>query len=303
MDTRLLRTFVALARNRSFTATAAELHLAQSTVTVQIRSLERELGTRLFDRLPSGALLTGAGRQLLEEAQEVLDAEARLRDAAAAGNGDGTGGSVGGQVALGAGESLCAARLPGVIASLRRSHPGIDVHLHPVGSTAAMEGLRAGQLDLVLLLEPEVDFADLVARPIAHEPLVYVASPDHPLAGREAQWQELAGESFFVHEEGCSYSDQLVRTLLALPGAKPRLTRFGSIEAARSLVAAGLGLTLLPRATVERQLSAGLLAPVHGPRIPPVPVQLTRHRKRWISPATRVVAEELTRLLSPAPGK
>jgi DNA-binding transcriptional LysR family regulator len=294
MDTRLLRTFAALAKTGNFTTAAAELHLAQSTVTVQIRSLERELGTRLFDRLPTGALLTSTGRRLLEEAEAVLDAEARLRATAAAGNGDA---AVEGQVTVGAGESLCASRVPGVIASLRRSHPGIDVHLRPVGSAAAVEGLRAGLIDIALLLEPEVNLAELVARPIAREPLVYVASPDHPLAGRSAGWDELAAESFFVHEEGCSYSDHLVRTLLSLPGPQPRLTRFGSIEAARSCVAAGLGLTLLPRATVERQLRDGILAVVDGPQIPPVPVQLTRHRRRWSAPAARVVADELTRLI------
>ncbi|MDF3291428.1 LysR family transcriptional regulator [Streptomyces silvisoli] len=294
MDTRLLRTFTALAKTGSFTAAAAELHLAQSTVTVQIRSLERELGTRLFDRLPTGALLTSTGRRLLEEAEAMLDAEARLRAAATAGNG---GGTVEGQVTVGAGESLCSSRLPGVIASLRRTHPGIDVHLRAVGSAAAVEGLRQGRFDMVLLLEPEVNLADLAARPIAREPLVYLASPDHPLAGREAGWDELAGESFFVHEEGCSYSDHLVRTLLALPGARPRLTRFGSIEAARSCVAAGLGLTLLPRATVDRQLRDGVLAVVRGPEVPPVPVQLTRHRRRWVAPAARVVADEIARLV------
>lgn len=294
MDTRLLRTFAALARTGNFTTAAAELHLAQSTVTVQIRSLERELGTRLFDRLPTGALLTSTGRRLLEEAEAVLDAEARLRATAAAGNGDS---AVEGQVTVGAGESLCASRVPGVIASLRRSHPGIDVHLRPVGTAGAVEGLRAGLIDIALLLEPEVNLAELVARPIAREPLVYLAAPDHPLAGRSAGWDELAAESFFVHEEGCSYSDHLVRTLLSLPGSQPRLTRFGSIEAARSCVAAGLGLTLLPRATVERQLRDGILAVVDGPQIPPVPVQLTRHRRRWSAPAARVVADELTRLI------
>lgn len=294
MDTRLLRTFAALAKTGSFTAAAAELHVAQSTATVQIRSLERELGTRLFDRLPTGALLTSAGQRLLEEAETMLDAEVRLRAAASAGNGDG---AAEGQVTVGAGESLCASRLPGVIASLRRTHPGIDVHLHAVGTAAAIEGLRARRIDIALLLEPEVDLAELVARPIAREPLVYVASSDHPLAGRTVGWEELAKESFFVHEEGCSYSDHLVRTLLALPGSRPRLTRFGSIEAARSCVAAGLGLTLLPRANVERQLRDGILAVVDGPKIPAVPVQLTRHRRRWSAPAAQVVADELTRLI------
>lgn len=301
MDTKLLRTFVALARAGSFTAAARSLHLAQSTVTVQIRTLEKELGTPLFDRMPSGTVPTRAGLRLLEEAEEVLDAVARLRATASAAQGDAAGGTVAGQVAVGAGDSLCSSRLPAVIASLRRDHPQLDVHLGSVSTAAAVEGLRAGRLDLALLLEPEVGEHDLLARRIASEPLTYVAAPGHPLAGRRADWDALVGESFFVHEEGCSYSDRLVRALLGRPGARPRITRFGSIDAARSCVAAGLGLTLLPRVTVERELTEGELTVVDGPEVPPVPVQLVRHRRRWVSPAARVVAEELTHAFATGP--
>ncbi|REK89317.1 LysR family transcriptional regulator [Streptomyces inhibens] len=300
MDTRLLRTFVTLARAGSFTAAARSLHLAQSTVTVQIRTLEKELGTPLFDRMPSGTIPTRAGLRLLEEAEEVLDAVARLRAAASAAHGDAESGTVEGEVAVGAGDSLCSSRLPAVIASLRRSHPRLDVHLDAVSTAAAVDGLRTGRLDIALLLEPEVAENDLLARKIASEPLAYVAAPDHPLAGRAADWDELAHECFFLHEEGCSYSDRLMRTLLGLPGARPRITRFGSIDAARSCVAAGLGLTLLPHVTVERHLEEGRLAVVNGPDAQPVPVQLVRHRRRWFSPGARVVTEELTRVFAAA---
>lgn len=302
VDTRLLRTFVTLARAGSFTAAARALHLAQSTVTVHIRTLERELGTPLFDRMPSGTVPTRAGVRLLEEAEEVLDAVARLRATAAtaSGQGDAAGGAVEGQVAVGAGDSLCASRLPPVIASLRRTQPRLDVELHAASTATAVDGLRTGRLDIALLLEPEVDESDLLARRIADEPLAYVAAPGHPLAGRAAGWAELADECFFVHEEGCSYSDRLVRTLLGLPGARPRITRFGSIDAARSCVAAGLGLTLLPRVTVERHLHEGRLTVVDGPGAPPVPVQLVRHRRRWFAPGAQIVAEELARTFAAA---
>ncbi|WDT59549.1 LysR family transcriptional regulator [Streptomyces sp. G7(2002)] len=302
MDTRLLRTFVTLARAGSFTAAARDLHLAQSTVTVQIRTLEKELGTPLFDRMPSGTVPTRAGQRLLEEAEDVLDAVARLRTTAAvaAGQCDIEGGTAEGQVVVGAGDSLCSARLPGVIAALRRAHPQLEVQLHAVSTAEAVDGLRTGRLDLALMLEPEVAENDLLARRIASEPLAYVAAPGHPLAGRAAGWDELAQECFFVHEEGCSYSDRLVRTLLGLPGARPRITRFGSIDAARSCVAAGLGLTLLPRVTVERHLREGRLTMVEGPEAPPVPVQLVRHRRRWFAPGARIVAEEMTRTFAAA---
>ncbi|MGW0824615.1 LysR family transcriptional regulator [Streptomyces sp. NPDC002845] len=302
MDIRLLHTFAALARTGNFTATAAELHLAQSTVTVHVRTLERELGARLFDRLPRGAVLTDTGRRLLADAEAVLDAEARLRATAAASGG----GRVTGRVVVGAGETLCSARLPGVVAALRRTHPDVEIHLHPTGTADAVEGLRSGRLDLALLLEERAEYADLAARLLAAEPLVLVAAHGHPLtegdrvragspSGSAVGWRELAGEHFFLHEQGCSYSDRLARDLLAVPEARPRLTRFGSIEAARSCVAAGLGLTLLPRVTVEDALREGRLAEVAGPRFPDVPVQLVRLRRRWQSPAVRAVVDELGR--------
>ncbi|MER7163466.1 LysR family transcriptional regulator substrate-binding protein, partial [Streptomyces lydicus] len=215
-----------------------------------------------------------------------------------AGQGDTEAGAVAGEVVVGAGDSLCSSRLPEVIAALRRDHPRLDVHLHAADTVGAVDGLRTGRLDLALLLEPEVDERDLLARRITSEPLVYVAAAGHRLAGRSADWDELARESFFVHEEGCSYSDRLVRALQEVPGVRPRITRFGSIDAARSCVAAGLGLTLLPRVTVERQLAEGRLTVVDGPSAEPVPIQLARHRRRWVSPGARVVAEELARVFA-----
>ncbi|KUJ65668.1 LysR family transcriptional regulator [Streptomyces albus subsp. albus] len=293
MDTRLLRTFLTLARTESFTATAAALHLAQSTVTVQIRSLEKELGTRLVDRLPRGALLTDAGRRVVEEAEAVLDAEARLRASATAG------GPPTGQVVLGAGETLCSARLPKVIAALRRSCPGVEVSLQPSDTAAAVEGLRTGRLDLALLLEEDPQVPQIVTEHIADEPLVLVCSPEHPMARREApaEWRDLAPEPFFLHEPGCSYSDRLAHRLSQAGEARTRVTRFGSIEAARSCVAAGLGLTVLPRSTVEESLRMGRLAVVPGPEIPDVPVRLARNQRRWTSPAAQAVADEIRRQL------
>lgn len=287
MDTRLLTAFVTLARTGGFTASAAELHLAQSTVTVQIRTLERELGARLFDRLPTGAVLTDAGRRLLAHAEQVLDAEARLLLAATADL------PITGRVAIGAPESLCAHVLPGVIASLRRSHPGVDVQLTPAGTVAALEGLRAGRLSLALVLETDLSEPDLAVHEIDRQPLAFVAAPEHPLAGTRPDWAALAAEDFFVLEEGCSYSDGLVRDLHAVAPGRLRCTRLGSVDAARACVAAGLGLTLLPVVTVAEHLADGRLVRLDGPPVGPTPVLLARHGRRSPSPAATAVMAAL----------
>ncbi|MGV9785758.1 LysR family transcriptional regulator [Streptomyces sp. NPDC003435] len=291
METRLLQTFATLARTGSFTAAAAELRLAQSTVTVQIKALEKALGTRLFDRLARGAPLTEDGRRLLAAAEEVLEAESRLFAAAA------EDGPVSGTVVVGAGETLCSAHLPRVIAALRELHPQVEVQLEPRGTSAALAGLRSGELDLALLLEECVDHADITAEYIAAQPLDLLCAPGHRLADRDrpATWRELAQEDFFLHEQGCSYSDWLAGQLQAVPGAHPRMTRFGSIEAARSCVTAGLGLTVLPHANVADALREGRLTRVTGPALPDVPVHLAHHSRRHPTRAARAVVGEVVR--------
>ncbi|MFE5513075.1 LysR family transcriptional regulator [Streptomyces sp. NPDC056529] len=296
MDTRLLRTFAAVARTENLTAAAERLHLAQSTVTAQVKALEKELDLRLFDRLPRGVVLTSAGCEVLAQAETVLEAESRLRAvAASAGGADGR---VTGRVTIAAGETLVSARLPGVIAALRRSHPGIEVDLRTMGTATAIAALRTGELDLALLLEDQAAFRDISCTPLAHEPLVLVCSPGHPLARKAtdapADWAELARQDYFLHEQGCSYSDRFVdRLLTEAGGAQPRITRFGSLEVARSCVAAGLGLSLLAHTNIADALAAGRLTQVPGPRFPDVAVQLARHRRRWLSPAAAALAAEL----------
>ncbi len=296
MDTRLLRTFATVAQTENLTAAAERLHLVQSTVTAQVKALEKELDLPLFDRLPRGVVLTSAGSAVLAQAEAVLEAESRLRAAAASAGG--ADGPVTGRVVLAAGETLVSARLPAVIAALRRSHPGVEVDLRAMGTATAVAALRTGELDLALLLEDEAAFRDIECTPLAREPLVLVCSPEHPVArsatGSPTNWAELAHEDYFLHEQGCSYSDHFIERLLAAAnGEPPRITRFGSLEAARSCVTAGLGLSLLARANVAEALAAGRLAQVSGPQFPDVTVQLARHRRRWLSPAAAALATEL----------
>ncbi|MEV0679815.1 LysR family transcriptional regulator [Actinosynnema sp. NPDC050436] len=271
MDTRLLRTLLVLARTGSFTSTAAHLHLVQSTVTSQVKALERHLGVRLFDRLPSGARLTEAGRQAVEHAREVLAAEQRLRDAVRGST------EVEGDVRIGAPESVCAYRLPQRIADVALRWPGITVHLIPVGTREAIAGVRGGGLDLGLVLEDAVVAPGLRVNAIAVEPIELVAAPGVPPA-----------ERYFLLEEGCSYTDRFVREL----SATPTITRFGSIEAVRSCVVAGLGWTVLPRVAVAEQLDAGTLHRVR--ELPDSTLFLVTDPRRTPSTAVRAVADAVT---------
>lgn len=272
MDTRLLRTLRVLARTGSFTATAAELHVVQSTVTTQIRTLERHLGARLFDRLPTGARLTEAGERALAAAEEVLATEQRLLDSVRGAP------AVAGDVRLGAPESMCAYRLPTIIADLARRWPGVTVHLTPVGTRQALDGVHDGLLDLALVLEDDPPATALDAVRVGAERIDLVAAPEHPDTGR-----------YFLLEEGCSYTDRFARDLA---GVHP--TRFGSIEAARSCVVAGLGLSVLPRVSVADQFAAGTLRSVA--ELPASTLFLVTDPRRTASAAVRVACQALARI-------
>jgi DNA-binding transcriptional LysR family regulator len=288
VDTRLLRTFLVLARTGSFTATAAELHVVQSTVTGHVHALERRVGTRLFDRLPGGARLTDAGRRVVGPARDLLDVQQRLLDAA------GGGGDPAGEVRIGASESVCAYRLPPVIAALAGRQPGVRVHLAPVGTAAALSALSGpdGRLDIALVLDDDLP-AHLPARRIGREPIEMVGAAGHRTTGGPRSWAQLAEQPWFLLEEGCSYTDRFVRELTAAAPARPRITRFGSIEAARACVAAGLGLAVLPRVAVAAGLAEGSLRRVAGPLRPDVPLSLLTDHRRWPSAAVTAVASAI----------
>lgn len=276
----MLATFVALARTGSFTSAAAELHLAQSTVTAHIQALEKELRLRLFDRLPGGATLTDAGRRVLDRATAVLDAEAALR---AEPKEDGP---IEGTVRIGAPESLCGQLLPPVIAALQRRHPGVEVTLTPCGTAPAVDALRSGSVSLALIIEPSIDATDLVLDRLGTLELAFVTDRGAQVPARS--WAELARWRWFLLEEGCAYSDEVARCLRT-SGATVRATRLGSVEATRACVAAGLGLAVLPRFAVdERRLSRFTAPPMAEPGL-----LLARHARRSVGPALAAVAEEI----------
>jgi DNA-binding transcriptional LysR family regulator len=292
VDTELLRTFTTVVRTGSFTAAAQELGYVQSTVTGHVQRLERHLGARLVDRLSSGAVLTEAGSRLLPHAQQLLDLELRLADEAA----DGSGGPAG-RVRLLAPESVCAYRLPTLISQLRASAPGIRLSLAPAGTESALAAVRAGATEAALVLEPELVVPDLLLEALGHEELALLTAP--AAAPAELTWADLADEDVLLLEDGCSYSDQVARQLLAAGQPASRRIRFGSIEAVKRCVAAGLGWTVLPTVTAADALATGQLQALAA-LLPAAPtVHLATHPDRALSTSTRLVLEHLRELWAP----
>ncbi|MCO5971141.1 LysR family transcriptional regulator [Actinoallomurus soli] len=292
MDTRLLRSFLAVVRAGGITAAAAELGFVQSTVTTHVQALERLTGTPLLDRHPGGVSPTHAGALLAERAQQILDLEDRMlaeltADAA----------RPAGPVRLCAPESVCAYHLAPLLSVFRERLPEVRLSLFPADTRTALAAIAERRADLALLLEPSVDTpqADLVDLGRVELSLVAPASCGLP-RDRPITPAELAAAGVLLLEEGCAYSDDLA-ALMAAAGTPVAQPRFGGVETVKRCVAAGLGLALLPTVTVAEELADGRLVRLTPPRLADQRLWLLRPRSRWPSPAIRAVQSLLTDLV------
>lgn len=292
MDTRLLRSFLAVARSGSFTDAALELGYTQSTLTAHVQRLERQLGGRLLDRLPGGVVVTGIGAQMIGHAEDVLAAEARLRAASGA---DSTRPS--GTVRLMAPETLCTYWLPSVISAVGRVEPDIQVWISPGGIADALDSVRRGVVDLAVTMEPHTPPTDMELTHLGTQSLLLLdrggPAVDTPTAEDAATWPELAERDVLLIEEGCGYSDHVADQLSSTGRPLGRRSLFGSVEAIKRCVAVGLGWTVLPTIAVDSEIRSGTLGVLHGPDLADCEVHAVTHPRRYHSPAARVVLDTL----------
>lgn len=195
MHPRLLKTFLAVARHRNITRAAREVHLAQSSVSDQIQSLESELGVVLFIRSRHGLDLTTAGDALKPYAEEILQLAEEARIAVEA-----TTGMTAGTVTVGALETIATVKLPQWLAAFRGDHPEIGLRLKIAGSDALLRQLEEGEIDVAFCFDKGGLDERLARRTISAEPLVLVASPEHAPASGQSDLAALAAMRFVVTE-------------------------------------------------------------------------------------------------------
>ncbi|GAA5132805.1 LysR family transcriptional regulator [Pseudonocardia adelaidensis] len=257
MELRQLRTFEAVVRHRTVTDAAVALEMAPSSVSEQIRTLEKSLDIALFERTPKGMRLTGAGERLLSWARRLLDqAEQARREVSALRQ----------AVRLGALETIAGTYIPGVLGRLAERRPDICVE---VRSSASRDDLladvAAGRLEAALLLDTGDALGDLgfpaPAEPLAFldldaVPLVLVAANGHRLLGRpQLTPADLAGERLLVNVPNCSFSMAADKVI----GGSPTRVHAGAVSVMRTWTEQGLGIALLPEFAVSTALESGTL--------------------------------------------
>lgn len=244
MDLRRIRHFNVLAETLNFSRAAERLHIAQPALSVSIQKLETELGTRLFERTPSGVVLTAGGQAALVEARRLLyHGEQLLRTARDAAQG------TGGRLRVGFVGSAIYRVIPALIPAFRTRYPGVELILTEETSTAIVSRLNEEALDIGIVRTPLLQSHGATLLTLQRDRFVAALPKDHPLAARDRlHLADLAREPFVM------YSPQQATGLHASAmaacesaGFAPEVAQQATqVPTVVALVEAGLGVALVP---------------------------------------------------------
>ncbi|TCO38834.1 DNA-binding transcriptional regulator OxyR [Dokdonella fugitiva] len=246
MNLRDLRYLVSLAEHRHFGRAAEATFVSQPTLSTQIRKLEEELGVALVERTPRKVLLTEVGREIAQRAREVLNEVEQIRAIARR-----TLDPESGTVRLGIFPTLGPYLLPHVVPRIRERFPRLELLLTEEKTEVVLRLLREGRLDAGILALPIHD--DQLHQEFLFEEDFVLAVPEtHPLAKHASlELDELADQNLLLLEDGHCLRDQALE-VCHLAGANERSGfRATSLETLRQMVAAGVGITLLPSLAVQ----------------------------------------------------
>ncbi|GAA2442969.1 LysR family transcriptional regulator [Actinomadura vinacea] len=236
---------LAIAEEGSVTAAAELLHVAQPSMSQQIRSLERELGVKLFARTPTGLVPTVVGRAFLREAEVAVNAARRARATARAGTDE-----LVGELVVAVQMGFGTRQLPGALGALRRRFPRLEVTVLEESSSAELERLcRRGVVDLALMAACERSPAD--AHHLGDEEFVVVLGTGHRLlAADRVELRELEGEPWVRFDRDSALDGVLLEVLQGNDLAPATVARVSQTATAVRWAAHGLGVTLVPACAV-----------------------------------------------------
>ena len=246
MNLRDLRYFVALAEHRHFGQAAAACFVSQPTLSTQVRKLEEELGVALVERAPRNVMLTPAGldvaaraRRIVADVEQMREVARRSRDPEA------------GVVTLGIFPTLAPYVLPHVVPTLHARFPQLELRLVEEKSDELLARMRDGKLDAAILALPLHD-DQLHVEPLFEEPFVLAVPAGHALAARTSlALTDLADQRLLLLEDGHCLRDQALDVCQLAGTGETSGFQATSLETLRQMVAAGVGITLLPMLAVK----------------------------------------------------
>ncbi|WP_342478450.1 LysR family transcriptional regulator [Paenibacillus sp. FSL H7-0350] len=291
MELRQLQYTLQIAAERNFSRAAEKLHIAQPSLSQQLSKLEKELGVLLFQRNTSSVELTYAGEKFVEQAQGIIDAVELLRQEMSDISQLRTG-----RVMVGSMPITGAHLLPHVLPVFKSKYSEVEITLLEDSSMNLEKLTASGQTDLSLLSLP-LEIPTLAYEVLGEERIDLAVPPGHLLAGREplgirTSLAELKDESFIVLKEGQGFRKMTVE-LCREAGFEPRIVfESNNMETVQSLVAAGMGVTLVPHFIARAARSE--FVPVYLPLAEPVPgrtLVIAYRRGRYLSRAAEAFIE------------
>jgi DNA-binding transcriptional LysR family regulator len=259
MDTRQLAAFCEVVDRKSFSHAAERLGVTQPAVSLQVRSLEKRLGTKLLDRSGRRVEPTEAGQRLYRAAQRMLTIEDQLLEEVADADGPA---ELRGELTLGASTGPGGTVVPLLLCEFQREHPQLSVALVVSDTNRIIEQVAERELELGIVgAAPR--HRGVAFEPFFRDQVILAVPPEHPFAGRRVPLDELREQPLILMQEGAGVrqviEEELRRVGVRLRELDVRL-ELGLQESVKNAVAAGFGATFISRTGVEAELAAGTLA-------------------------------------------
>lgn len=260
MSDRRLQVFHSVARHLSFTKAAEALHMTQPAVTFQVRQLEEQFNTRLFDRTHNRISLTEAGERVYHYAKQIFELYSRMEGEVRELTGE-----VSGVVILGASTTIAEYMLPSLLGVFKRRFPDVVIRLQVSNTDGIVAMVEDNAIDLGVVEGPVAN-RSLVAEVFRIDRMVAVLPPEHPLAGRAgAPLGSLLQYPFIAREEGSGTREVIFDYLRAAGHEPAELTtvmELGSPESIKGAIEAGMGISILSRSTIAKEERLGTLTGV-----------------------------------------
>jgi DNA-binding transcriptional LysR family regulator len=279
MEIQQLKTFINIVKLGNLSQAAQFLGYTQSTVTTHIELLEKELDTILFERSSQQIVLTEDGECLYNYAESIVKLEEDAKNELNKSH------IPRGPLIIGMPESLSVSRLPALLKEYSLLYPDVKLNLKfGIGSDFRIL-LRKNVMDIAFFLEPAIPDRDLVSTLLWPESIVFVASPDHPLAKlAEVDPESLHDQTLVLVEASSSYRMMLERILEQANAIPKTSLEVREIQMIKELVIQNLGITVLPLTSVKKEVDAGELVvlPWNGPEIE-IDAFLVHHKDKWLN--------------------
>ncbi len=260
MADRRLQVFHTVARLLSFTKAAEALHMTQPAVTFQVRQLEEYFNTRLFDRTHNRITLTEVGERVYEYAQKIFDQYTLMENTVKEMTGE-----INGVLMIGASTTIAEYMLPVLLGDFKQKYPDVHIRLRVSNTDEIVSMVENNVIDLGVV-EAQVGNKSLAVELCRLDKLVAIVPPKHPLAKRsKVTVRELAAYPYISREEG-SGTREVITEYFNQAGLSfddlNIVMELGSPESVKGAVASGMGVSILSRAAIQRDLQLGLLKEV-----------------------------------------